>query len=367
MPWQALGFDSVKAQLEFGLTKTRLGSSSIRILIKPNPSLGYVVRLSLAHIQPLTGFSPPVCLTTHHRRHQQKDKVVIVMGATGTGKSRLAIDLATQFPAEIVNCDKIQIYRGLDAVTNKVTEEECRGVPHHLLGIIDDPDVDFTVSDFTHHASLAIESIVGRGRLPIVAGGSNSFIQSLVEDDVCFKSRYAYCLIWVDVSPPVLRHFVSGRVDQMVEAGLVDEVRDLFHPDADYTRGLRRAIGVPELDKFMRSKGELEDAIDEIKANTRKLAKRQLSKIQRLRDTRGWRLHRIDATEAFKKKGLQADMAWERLVVGPAAVIVGRFLSNEGSTVVANKVKPRGKSVISRSVPSPSSSSVVAAAAMASS
>ena len=313
-------------------------------------------------MQPLAGFSAPGGLTTHHQHHQQKDNVVIVMGATGTGKSRLAIDLATQFQAEIVNCDKIQIYKGLDVVTNKVTEEECRGVPHHLLGIVDDPDADFTASDFTRHASLAIESIVGRGRLPIVAGGSNSFIQSLVEDDICFESRYAYCLIWVDVSPPVLRHFVSVRVDQMVEVGFVDEVRGLFQQNADYARGLRRAIGVPELDKFIRSEGKLEDAIGEIKANTWKLAKRQLSKIRRLRDTRGWRLHRVHATEAFKKQGLEADMAWERLVVGPAAMTVGRFLSNEGSTMVVNKVKPRGKSVISRSPPP-----AVAAAAMASS
>ncbi|KAL2230811.1 UNVERIFIED_CONTAM: Adenylate isopentenyltransferase 5, chloroplastic [Sesamum indicum] len=104
-------------------------------------------------------------------KHQGKDKVVVVLGATGTGKSSLAIDLATRFGAEVINSDKIQVYKGLDIVTNKVRNEECRSVPHHLLGIID-PDVDFTVHDFLHHALLA-DAIVQKNRLPIIAGGSN--------------------------------------------------------------------------------------------------------------------------------------------------------------------------------------------------
>ena len=70
-------------------------------------------------------------------KHQGRDKVVVVLGATGTGKSRLAIDLATRFGAEVINSDKIQVYKGLDIVTNKVSNEECHGVPHHSLGIID--------------------------------------------------------------------------------------------------------------------------------------------------------------------------------------------------------------------------------------
>ncbi|XP_011102054.1 adenylate isopentenyltransferase 5, chloroplastic-like [Sesamum indicum] len=97
-------------------------------------------------------------------KHQGKDKVVVVLGATGTGKSRLAIDLATRFGAEVINSDKIQVYKGLDIVTNKVSNEECHGVPHHLLGIID-PEVDFTVHDFVHHALLAADAIVQKNRV----------------------------------------------------------------------------------------------------------------------------------------------------------------------------------------------------------
>lgn len=276
------------------------------------------------------------------------------MGATGTGKSRLSIDLATHFPAEIVNSDKIQVYKGIDIVTNKVTEEECRGVPHHLLGVID-PDLDFSATDFRHQALHAIESIIERDRLPIIAGGSNSFIESLVNDDPYFTSRYECCFLWVDVSLPILRRFVSERVDQMVKAGLVDDVRGVFDPKADYKQGIRRAIGVPELDQFLRAEGNvdpetldtlLQDAIYEIKDNTYKLACRQLQKIQRLRDFWGWHLHHIDATEAFLKHGQEANEAWERLIVGPSSMVVRRFLYAPLGTIS----KPIGTTAIPRSV-----------------
>ncbi|XWS09044.1 hypothetical protein CRYUN_Cryun40dG0051900 [Craigia yunnanensis] len=261
------------------------------------------------------------------------------MGATGTGKSRLAIDLATRFPAEVVNSDKMQVYKGLDIVTNKVTEEECRGVPHHLLGIVD-PNSNFTSTDFRHHASPAVESILAQGRLPIIAGGSNSYIDALVNDDPEFQLRYECCFLWVDVSLPVLHSFVSERVDKMVQAGLVNEVKQMFDPMADYSRGIRRAIGVPELDQYFRAESFLdakirarllETAISKIKENTCILACCQWQKILRLYNHWSWRTHRIDATEAFLKHGDEADEAWERLVAGPSTMIVGQFLHDENS------------------------------------
>ncbi|GFZ14086.1 isopentenyltransferase 5 [Actinidia rufa] len=265
---------------------------------------------------------------------RRKDKVVVVVGATGTGKSRLSIDLATRIPAEIINSDKMQVYKGLDIVTNKVTDEECRGVPHHLLGIID-PNADFTAIDFCHHASIAIESIVRRDRLPIIAGGSNSFIRALVNDDIEFQSNYECCLLWVDVSLSVLHPFVTERVDQMVKAGLVDEVRKMFDPEADYTRGIRRAIGVPEMDQFLRAESKVDDetrgmllreAIEKIKSNTCKLACCQMQNILRLQNQFEWKVHRLDATEAFLKRGRDANEAWEKLVARPSTTIVDRFL-----------------------------------------
>ncbi|KAK4388524.1 Adenylate isopentenyltransferase 5, chloroplastic [Sesamum angolense] len=268
-------------------------------------------------------------------KHQGKDKVVVVLGATGTGKSRIAIDLAARFGGEVVNSDKIQVYKGLDIVTNKVSNEECRGVPHHLLGIID-PEVDFTVHDFVHHASLAVGAIVQKNRLPIIAGGSNSFIQALVNDDTEFRSKYECCFLWMDVAIPVLHSYVSKRVDQMVDAGLVEEGMAFFDPKVrDYDYGIRRAIGVPEMDEFFRSEGLvdgetraklLKAAIGEIKTNTCKLACRQVEKILRMREEFGWQIHRLNATEVFLRRGGDAEDAWETLVVEPSTNIVARFI-----------------------------------------
>ncbi|CAN0856466.1 Adenylate isopentenyltransferase 5, chloroplastic [Linum grandiflorum] len=270
---------------------------------------------------------------------RKKDKVVFVVGPTGTGKSRLAIDLATRFPAEVVNSDKMQVYDGLNIATNKVTHDECRGVPHHLLGFLLDPAADFTSDDFRLHASHVVDSVVSRDRLPVVAGGSNSFIDALVNSDVDFRSRYDFCFLWVDVALPVLCSFISDRVDRMVKAGLVDEVGAVFDPkNRDYSKGIRRAIGVPELDGYFRYGGgaaALDAAIEEIKENTCVLACRQLKKIQRLHSQWSWSMHRLDATEVFLRRGIDADDVWEELVAGPSVAIVDQFLHRELDLVSA--------------------------------
>lgn len=286
-----------------------------------------------------------------------KEKVVVVMGATGTGKSRLSIDLATRYPAEIINSDKMQVYESLDIVTNKITDEECDGVPHHLLGIVD-PEADFTAGNFVSTASLTMKSIVGRGKLPIIAGGSNSFIEALIDDqNYEFRSRYEVCFLWVDVAMPVLHRFVSDRVDRMVAAGIVEEVRKMYKPNADYSKGIRRAIGVPEFDSYFRaeysSSGDtrsraklLEEAINETKINTCKLACRQIEKIHRLRNVKGWKIQRLDATAVFEKRGREADETWEETVAGPGSVIVNQFLYNFGhSRSFATAVDGGGRAI----------------------
>ncbi|KAL2231006.1 UNVERIFIED_CONTAM: Adenylate isopentenyltransferase 5, chloroplastic [Sesamum indicum] len=199
-------------------------------------------------------------------KHQAKDKVVVVLGATGIGKSRLAIDLAAHFRTE----------KGLGIVTNKVSNDECRGVPHHLLGIID-PE--------------AADTIVQKNRLPIIAGGSNSFIQALVSDDTEFPCKYECCFLWMDVAIP------------MVDSGLVEEGKTFFDPKIrDYDYGIRRAIGVPEMDEFFRSEGLVDSETrakllkDEIKMNICKLACYQVEKILRMREEFGWQIHRLNAT-----------------------------------------------------------------------
>nr|QAU09257.1 isopentenyltransferase 2 [Streptocarpus rexii] len=108
-----------------------------------------------------------------------KPKIVMIMGATGSGKSKLAIDLASHFPIEIINADSMQVYQGLDLLTNKIPVQERKGVPHHLLGTIS-PDIEFTAKEFREHAIPLIDEIWSRNCLPVIVGGTNYYIQALV-------------------------------------------------------------------------------------------------------------------------------------------------------------------------------------------
>ncbi|KDO71288.1 hypothetical protein CISIN_1g045245mg, partial [Citrus sinensis] len=119
-----------------------------------------------------------------------KKKVVFVMGATATGKTKLSIDLAIHFSGEAINSNKIQVYKGLDIATNKVTASERQGVPHHLLGFVD-PEADYPEEEFCEHALRAIDKIIENGHLHIIVGGSNTYIEALVEDSIInFRANY---------------------------------------------------------------------------------------------------------------------------------------------------------------------------------
>ncbi|KAG9459050.1 hypothetical protein H6P81_003558 [Aristolochia fimbriata] len=395
----------------------------------------------------------------------RKPKVVVVMGATGSGKSRLAINLSSFFPAEIINADSMQVYEGLEVLTNKVLVEDRKGVPHHLLGTIS-ANVDFTSKDFRDMAIPIIEDTLARNCLPIIVGGTNYYIQALVSpflldesiqdiedclpdgplddlpqdnldefpDDIdssydrlktldpvaanrihpndhrkvsqylklyansgvlpstLFQERaskkwgladnlrYDCCFIWVDASLSVLDNFVDQRVDIMVGSGLLGEVYDIYKPNADYTRGLRQAIGVREFENFLRSyfsnsescnvcncdesgcktgpslspytnvrdellkvklrtilsPGEtnlkvlLTEAIDKMKLNTRRLVRRQRRRLNRLRTFFGWDIHYVDATEAFLCK--TGDAVWMKQVVEPCVAIIKSFIDDNSST-----------------------------------
>lgn len=273
----------------------------------------------------------------------KKAKVVFIMGPTGCGKTKLSIDLATHYGGEVINSDKIQAYKGLDIVTNKATESEQRGIRHHLLGFVEDPVADFSVDEFCRRVQTSIDEITKRNCLPIIAGGSNSYIEALIEDPVIeFRNIYDCCFIWLDVSLPVLYNHVSKRVDEMVAAGLVDELREMFAPGVNYDVGIRRAIGVPEMhpyfmaemnnnivdDDKVRKEFLLKDGIWKTKENTCKLAERQVQKIQLLSDK--WDIHRIEVTAVYENCGKEAVVAWETLVLKPSFTIVDGFLKKDG-------------------------------------
>lgn len=106
-------------------------------------------------------------------------RVVAIGGPTATGKTALSVALAKQFDGEVISADSMQIYRGLDVGTAKVTPQECCGVPHHLVDILD-PETPFSVADFVSAADGCIHNITAAGRLPLVVGGTGLYITSLL-------------------------------------------------------------------------------------------------------------------------------------------------------------------------------------------
>ncbi len=106
--------------------------------------------------------------------------LVAVAGPTGSGKSELALVLAEAFEGEIVNCDSLQVYRRFDIGTAKLPETGRRGIPHHLIDILD-PDAVFTAGEYARLSREVIAGISERGRLPIVAGGTGFYLRALLD------------------------------------------------------------------------------------------------------------------------------------------------------------------------------------------
>ncbi|KAG6410346.1 hypothetical protein SASPL_128404 [Salvia splendens] len=287
-------------------------------------------------------------------------KIVVVMGPTGCGKTKLSIDLLSRFfpSSEIINSDKIQAYRGLDITTNKIPLSDRRNIRHHLLGHFtpSDSHPEFTPSDFRSAASAAISDILSRRRIPFLVGGSNSLIYALISNkfdpdtDVfssssssafCREQRYHCCFLHVDVALPVLNAYLDKRVDNMLGSGMFDELKAYFssgESDSMSRSGQKKAIGVPEFEGYFRRFNEEEDdveayegAVGAIKDNTCQLAKRQVAKIQRLRECAGWDLKKVETTAALTAalegaSGRRVAEIWERQVLEPSVKIVKQFL-----------------------------------------
>jgi tRNA dimethylallyltransferase len=109
-----------------------------------------------------------------------KPKILVILGPTAIGKSDLAVSIAKQFNGEVISADSRQVYTGLDIATGKITKKEMKGVPHHCLDIVS-PKKSFSVADFNIKATEAIQSILKKGKLPIICGGTGFYIDSIVD------------------------------------------------------------------------------------------------------------------------------------------------------------------------------------------
>lgn len=270
-----------------------------------------------------------------------KIPVIVIVGPTAVGKTALSIEMAQKFGGEIISGDSMQVYRGLDIGTAKVTQEEMAGVPHYLIDIRE-PSESYDVSEFKQETHRLIRKIWESGKIPFLVGGTGLYVQSVLFDytfgevdgdtayreELAGKSSAALLEMLREVDPEsaiklhennprrLIRalevyHFsgkkfsdlqnqneqmsdfqplligltrereqlyerINLRVEMMLDQGLLEEAR-LF-----YDTGLRdvpaaRGIGYKELFAYFDGKMPLDEAVELLKRNSRRFAKRQLT------------------------------------------------------------------------------------------
>jgi len=155
-------------------------------------------------------------------------KAIAVLGPTATGKSALALAIAERFGGEIINCDSTAVYRGFDIGTDKISPADRRGIPHHLIDIVD-PTAEYTAAQFARDAAAVIRDVHARGRLPILAGGTGFYYRALTRGlfpgpgrDAALRARLESIAEHRGVA---FLHRMLGRVD--VESARRIQPRDL--------------------------------------------------------------------------------------------------------------------------------------------
>src|SRR5438445_6959643 len=154
--------------------------------------------------------------------------LIAILGPTATGKSALALAVAERHGGEIINCDSTAVYRGFDIGTDKIAPADRRGIPHHLIDIVD-PTGEYTAAQYARDAAAAIRDIHARGRLPILAGGTGFYFRALTRGlfpgpgrDAALRGRLESI---AERRSLAFLHRMLGRVD--VESARRIQPRDL--------------------------------------------------------------------------------------------------------------------------------------------
>ena len=261
-----------------------------------------------------------------------KTKLIVVAGPTAVGKTALGIELAQRFNGEIISGDSQQVYRQLNIGTAKATPQEQAAAVHHLIDVRD-VDESYSAYDFVNEAQIAITDIVNRGKLPIIVGGTGLYLQSILEgyhlggqvdqeQVLAYRSELEQLsdlelfeqidslgieikeinrrrsiralelhrfsdnpentettfdpfIIGLDDERSLIYDRINTRVDKMVELGLLEEAKWLYdnYPEVQSARG----IGYKELFPYFSGEQTLDEALEKLKQNTRRFAKRQLT------------------------------------------------------------------------------------------
>lgn len=295
----------------------------------------------------------------------EKLKIIAVAGPTASGKSGLAIELAKKLNAEVISCDSMQIYKGMDIGTAKVTKDEADGIVHHLIDFVEPTD-SFSVSDYVNLAHKTIIDITSRNKNVIIAGGTGLYLRSLLfgvefsensgdekirdeltkkaetnadelyeqlkildpaasenihlnntkrlvraleycivtgkkisEQSVVKEPKYNYYLAVLEYNDrEKLYYKINYRVDLMFEQGLLNEARDFINNKGTAVQ----AIGYKELTPYINGEIDLETAKENIKRETRRYAKRQLTWFRKEQNAHRFNVDEYDDKEKLVKK-----------------------------------------------------------------
>jgi tRNA dimethylallyltransferase len=291
-------------------------------------------------------------------------KVIVIAGATATGKSSFGIRLAHALDTEIISGDSIQVYRDLNIGSAKTTVSEMQGIPHHCLdtrGLAE----HYSVYDFQQEARAAIEMIHKKGKIPILVGGTGLYLKAVLYDydfeseesiipesdednDTLYaklidldpisaatihvnnrkrilraleiaksgetksqreakqekKPIYDVTMVVLDLPGAVLEKRIDERIRTMVENGLIDEVKRCFSDPSTWAYQSFQGIGYKEWKDYLQEKAGLEETLLSILIHTRQFAKRQ----------RTWFRHQSTATWVNVLDPLALDKAFDNLV-----------------------------------------------------
>ncbi|KAF4472871.1 adenylate isopentenyltransferase 4 [Fusarium albosuccineum] len=210
--------------------------------------------------------------------------IIVIIGPTGIGKTRLSVEVATAVDGEVISVDSIQVYRDCPIMAAQVTADEMKGIPHHLvnyLSVAEEP------VDFIARAVQSVKSIYDRGRIPVICGGSTSLMEPLLFHPFIKQQKLLVLALISDIS--TIRSLCDDRITQMMKDGLLDEVKHLHNLEKrcglhsnPHRRGAWKSIGYPELrtwcDAGNMEEAEklLKDGTELMKQNTLQYASTQL-------------------------------------------------------------------------------------------
>lgn len=252
--------------------------------------------------------------------------IIAVVGPTGVGKTKMSIELAKRYKAEIISCDSMQIYKKMDIGTAKVTEEEKENIKHYMIDIKDVTE-DYSVYDYQKDARKILDKLLNENKNVIIVGGTGLYLKSLLynyefkennsRNDYSFYTNEELYNMVLDINPDNKIHVnnrqrlesflnnhntndmivsdkmlydakiigltrprdelyetINNRVDKMVEDGLLDEAK-YFYDNNIHSKAINTAIAYKELYEYFDGKISLEESINLIKQRSRRYAKRQ--------------------------------------------------------------------------------------------